>query len=176
MTKHDAFNLKEIGARLRTLRAYQRKTQSSMAKDLGISLSHYSKLEIGIGGMSHGLALALCRQFDLPEEWLLYGLGPQPDLAAVKLQPRASKTIAASVNALTDEMLVEIMEMVTQADFMGLAERVSTTMDISLPRAMAMLAREKIRAKRQACLPQLPGLPTLSEEELPQPENSGEDK
>ena len=127
MTKHDAFNLKEIGARLRTLRAYQRKTQSSMAKDLGISLSHYSKLEIGIGGMSHGLALAL-------------------------------------------------MEMVTQADFMGLAERVSNTMDISLPRAMAMLAREKIRAKRQACLPQLPGLPTLSEEELPQPENSGEEK
>ena len=147
-----------------------------MAKDLGISLSHYSKLEIGIGGMSHGLALALCRQFDLPEEWLLYGLGPQPDLAAVQLQPRASKTIAASVNALTDEMLVEIMEMVTQADFMGLAERVSTTMDISLPRAMAMLAREKIRAKRQACLPQLPGLPTLSEEELPLPENSGEEK
>ena len=77
------FNLPEIGKRLRTIRAYQRKTQSAMAKELGISLSHYSKLEIGIGGMSRGLAFALCRQFEVPEQWLLYGEGEQPDLAAM---------------------------------------------------------------------------------------------
>lgn len=148
MSKHETFNLVEIGKRLRTLRAYLRKTQSNMARELGISLSHYSKLEIGIGGMSHGLALALCRQFDLPEEWLLYGEGPQPDLSTIKITPRPQKVHhvqSQQPNPLTEDNLAEVISLVLQENFQSLAAQVAETMSIPLPRAMAMLVKEKLR-------------------------------
>lgn len=148
MSMHDNINLKEVGARLRTIRAYQRKTQSNMAKDLGISLSHYSKLEIGIGGMSHGLALALCRQFEISEDWLLHGIGPQPDLSTIRMLSRSPRICNTYDNSLTEDDLVDIMDIVAQPDFITLAERVAVTMEISVPRAMAMLAREKMRSNK----------------------------
>lgn len=148
MSKHENYDLQEIGTRLRLLRSHQRKTQSTMAKELGISLSHYSKLEIGIGGMSHGLALALCRQFSLPEDWLLYGSGPQPDLDNIKPMPRPAtpKTSTTANSGISDEQLITIMEIALQDNFKTLAEQVATTMNITLPRAMAILIREKLRA------------------------------
>jgi len=156
MSKHEQFDLTEIGKRLRNLRAHQRKTQSQMAKELGISLSHYSKLEIGIGGMSHGLALALCRQFNLPEEWLLYGKGPQPDLADIKTPLRimraqqASTQVAISAdNVLTDEKLEEIMKIVLSGECQPLAQEISQKMNISMERALSMLVKEKLREARE---------------------------
>lgn len=156
MSKHEQFDLTEIGKRLRNLRAHQRKTQSQMAKELGISLSHYSKLEIGIGGMSHGLALALCRQFSLPEEWLLYGKGPQPDLADVKVPLRITRgqqanapVMLSTENILTDEKLEEIMAIVLSGECQPLAQEISKKMNISMERALAMLVREKLRESKE---------------------------
>ena len=155
MSKHEHFDLTEIGKRLRTLRAYQRKTQTQMAKDLGISLSHYSKLEIGIGGMSHGLALALCREFNLPEEWLLYGTGPQPDLANVRVSvrgPRGQANAAVLVqqeNCLSDEQLEVIMKIILTGECQPLATEISKKMNIPEERALAMLVKEKIRESKE---------------------------
>ena len=116
------FNLPEIGKRLRTIRAYQRKTQSTMAKELGISLSHYSKLEIGIGGMSRGLAFALCRQFEVPEQWLLYGEGEQPDLAAMTAKSNAKPAATTQpMQTVSDELIVRIVEIVEQDEHFAAA-------------------------------------------------------
>ena len=140
------FNLPEIGKRLRTIRAYQRKTQSAMAKELGISLSHYSKLEIGIGGMSRGLAFALCRQFEVPEQWLLYGEGEQPDLAAMTAKNvTKAAPVVQPVQTMSDDMIVKIVEIVEQDDLKPLANQISSAMGISRSRAIAMLVKEKLR-------------------------------
>ena len=140
------FNLPEIGKRLRTIRAYQRKTQSAMAKELGISLSHYSKLEIGIGGMSRGLAFALCRQFEVPEQWLLYGEGEQPDLAAMTAK-NTSKPAAPVVapQPISEDIIAKIVDIIEQEDIKPLANQISTAMGISRSRAIAMLVKEKLR-------------------------------
>ena len=144
------FNLPEIGKRLRTIRAYQRKTQSAMAKELGISLSHYSKLEIGIGGMSRGLAFALCRQFEVPEQWLLYGEGEQPDLAAMTAKSNAKPaTTAQPMQTVSDELIVRIVEIVEQDDIKPLASQIASAMNISRPRAIAMLVKEKLRNEEE---------------------------
>ena len=144
------FNLPEIGKRLRTIRAYQRKTQSTMAKELGISLSHYSKLEIGIGGMSRGLAFALCRQFEVPEQWLLYGEGEQPDLAAMTAKAATKPTVApAPAQTVSDDLLVKIVEIIEQDDLKPLANQIATAMNISRPRAIAMLVKEKLRNEEE---------------------------
>ena len=140
------FNLPEIGKRLRTIRAYQRKTQSAMAKELGISLSHYSKLEIGIGGMSRGLAFALCRQFEVPEQWLLYGEGEQPDLAAMTAKSTTkSSGSAPQTQLMTEDLIVKIIEIVEQDDIKPLANQIASAMGISRSRAIAMLVKEKLR-------------------------------
>ena len=147
MSKHEQYDLVEIGKRLRELRANQRKTQGTMAKELGISLSHYSKLEIGIGGMSHGLALALCRQFNLPEEWLLYGTGEKPDLANVKANTRGQRNSSSS-SGLSDEYLEEIVKTVLDEDCQKLANMIAGQMNISLARAMVIIIKEKLRKER----------------------------
>lgn len=154
MSKHETLDLHEIGGRLRTIRSYQRKTQAMMSKELGISLSHYSKLEIGIGNMSHGLALALCRQFDVPEEWLLHGEGPEPDLANLKILPAHARPVVAapSVSVPSECQLEGIMEIVLQENFKNLAEQIASAMGIPLSRAMAILAREKLRANASKVL------------------------
>ena len=140
------FNLPEIGKRLRTIRAYQRKTQSAMAKELGISLSHYSKLEIGIGGMSRGLAFALCRQFEVPEQWLLYGEGEQPDLAAMTAKNTTKAAAPAVVpQPISEDVIAKIVDIIEQEDIKPLANQISTAMGISRSRAIAMLVKEKLR-------------------------------
>ena len=149
MSKHEQYDLVEIGKRLRELRAHQRKTQSTMAKELGISLSHYSKLEIGIGGMSHGLALALCRQFNLPEEWLLFGTGEKPDLANTKAPARGQRNIQAPSGNFNDEMLEEIMKIVLDGECQQLACTIAEQMNIPQARALAMLAKEKLRSYKE---------------------------
>ena len=143
------FNLPEIGKRLRTIRAYQRKTQSAMAKELGISLSHYSKLEIGIGGMSRGLAFALCRQFEVPEQWLLYGEGEQPDLASMTAKNTVKAAPAAPPQQFSEDVIVKIVDIIEQEDIKPLANQIATAMGISRSRAIAMLVKEKLRNEEE---------------------------
>jgi len=146
--KDRPIDLTAIGQRLKTLRAYQRKTQSVMANEVGISLSHYSKLEIGVGTMSHGLVLALCRQFNISEDWLLYGEGEEPSLDQLLQVAQRNQQMKAAVmvpDKIPDEVLDEMMKIIIQDGFKELAEQVAATMKISVPRAMTMLLKGKLR-------------------------------
>lgn len=149
MAKRESYNLTEIGARLKLIRARQRLTQAKMAQELGISLSHYSKLEVGIGGMSHGLIFALCRQFGISEAWLVYGEGEAPDFALVTNDGGAnSERPGATVKpaAGDDNSLIEsIIVLLENNDMRVLAQQIAQAMDIPTSRALAMLVREKLR-------------------------------
>ncbi len=150
MVKRETYNLAEIGARLKLIRARQRLTQAKMAQELGISLSHYSKLEVGIGGMSHGLIFALCRQYGISEAWLVYGEGEAPDFSLVTNGVDASagehhdsngKKQLAEDNSLIESIIV----MLESSEMRELAGQIAQAMDIPVTRALAMLVREKLR-------------------------------
>jgi len=150
MAKRETYNLSEIGSRLKLIRARQRLTQAKMAQELGISLSHYSKLEVGIGGMSHGLIFALCRQFGISEAWLVYGEGEAPDFSlmtngaealAVERNDNNGKKQLAEDNSLIESIVI----MLENSEMRELAGQVAQAMDIPTTRALAMLVREKLR-------------------------------
>ncbi|MGI5925246.1 MAG: helix-turn-helix transcriptional regulator [Lentisphaerae bacterium] len=150
MTKREAYNLSEIGARLKLIRARQRLTQAKMAQELGISLSHYSKLEVGIGGMSHGLIFALCRRFGINEAWLVYGEGEAPDFSLVTDETSAAecsgnsgKKLLADDNSLA--LVESIIILLENNGLRELAEKIAQAMAIPTTRALAMLVCEKLR-------------------------------
>lgn len=150
MTKREAYNLSEIGARLKLIRARQRLTQAKMAQELGISLSHYSKLEVGIGGMSHGLIFALCRRFGINEAWLVYGEGEAPDFSLVTddLETPAAERSGNNGRgplAENDSLIESIVILLENNELRELAGQVAQAMDIPATRALAMLVREKLR-------------------------------
>lgn len=150
MAKRETYNLTEIGVRLKLIRARQRLTQAKMAQELGISLSHYSKLEVGIGGMSHGLIFALCRQFGISEAWLVYGEGEVPDFSLVtngvdiplvEQNDNSSRKLLAEDNSLIESVIV----LLESNEMRELASQIAQAMDIPVTRALAMLVREKLR-------------------------------
>lgn len=151
MTKRETYNLSEIGARLKLIRARQRLTQAKMAQELGISLSHYSKLEVGIGGMSHGLIFALCRRFGINEAWLVYGEGEAPDFSLVTDEiPAAERSGNSGRKLLTEDDSLSLIEsiiiLLENSGLRELAGQVAQAMAIPTTRALAMLVREKLRS------------------------------
>lgn len=71
----------DIGARLRLLRQTRRLTQSEMAQICAMSVSNYSKLEIGVRHITSSLLSMLTNQFGVPADWILRGEGQGPVLS-----------------------------------------------------------------------------------------------
>ena len=148
MKKKNASNLEEIGTRLKMIRSRLRKTQTAMAKDLGISLSHYSKLEVGIGGMSRGLIYTFCRLYNVSEAWLVYGEGETPAvIQSNQLTGRdpVNETIRRLKDQSDDHTIIEkIVSLSEDQDINRLAVEIAKTIDIPLNRAISLLISEKI--------------------------------
>ena len=157
MSKRESYNLAEIGSRLKLIRTSQRKTQARMAQELGISLSHYSKLEVGIGGMSHGLIIAICHQYGVPEAWLVRGEGETPEISPDTVVAIAKENAAAinchrDLSILSqrllqeeDEMLENVVTLLLDDNLKETGAQVAESMGIPLVRALTMLVREKLR-------------------------------
>jgi transcriptional regulator with XRE-family HTH domain len=149
MKKKNANNLAKIGARLKLVRSRLRKTQTAMAKDLGISLSHYSKLEVGIGGMSRGLIYTFCRLYNISEAWLVYGEGEPPDIIQdnpASAREPVTETIKRLKNPSDDHAIIaKIITLSEDQDINRLAVDIAKTIDIPLNRAIALLISEKLR-------------------------------
>ncbi len=148
MKKKSANNLAEIGTRLKLIRSRLRKTQTAMAKDLGISLSHYSKLEVGIGGMSRGLIYTFCRLYNISEAWLVYGEGTPPEVIQdnqANVRDSVNETIRRLKNPSDDHAIIEkIVSLSEDQDIKRLAVEIAKTIDIPLNRAIALLISEKL--------------------------------
>ena len=145
--KRDDYDLVAIGQRMKLVRARLRKTQALMAQDLGVSLSHYSKLEVGIGGMSHGLVYTFCRLFGVDQDWFCYGQGDDPvDLIDPAVAEEAAKGQKAN-EKITDENLEKIIELAQNEATNKLADQIASATQIPKVRALAILIREKLQAE-----------------------------
>ncbi|MBR0458037.1 MAG: helix-turn-helix transcriptional regulator [Victivallales bacterium] len=148
MKSKDTLDLQAIGKRMKMVRAALRKTQSTMARDLEVSLSHYSKLEIGLGGMSHGLLYTFCRTFGVDEKWFVNGTGEMPShfIDPEKNGTRGSYT----PESVQDERLERIVGMVMDPKNQSLGAKIASTLEISQVKAMTILVKGILdRAEQQ---------------------------
>lgn len=86
-TKKPSFTIEEreaIGARLKMLRQSQGRDgllQTEMAERIGVTASHYTKIERGRNFVSERLLRDVARECGVSYEWLAYGDGPQAPAA-----------------------------------------------------------------------------------------------
>ena len=144
--KRDDYDLVAIGQRMKLVRARLRKTQALMAQDLGVSLSHYSKLEVGIGGMSHGLVYTFCRLFGVDQDWFCYGQGDIPDPIDPAVSEEAEKKQKGN-DKITDENLEKIIELAQNDALSKLAEQFASATQTPKVRALSLVIREKLQAE-----------------------------
>ena len=141
MKRKEDFDLVGIGERMKRIRSRLHKTQAQMAAAMSISLSHYSKLEIGIGGMSHGLVYTFCRLFNVPEEWFLNGVGDEPtDCIDPADAQKAPQHTTMNIDLETD--LEKIFDFALSEKVTTLAQQIATATSTSQARALAMLVKE----------------------------------
>ena len=141
MKKSENYDLKNIGRRMRLIRARFGCTQTAMAKEIGISLSHYSKLEIGIGGMSRSLVYTICNTFGIRKEWFLNGIGPEPTNLKRVMTFDAPETQETPV---TQELVSKIVALVLSKRMNKLAHVISKQTHIPLERALSILTFEQL--------------------------------
>ena len=139
--KKDGFDLEAIGQRMKKVRACLHKTQADMAAALGVSLSHYSKLEVGIGGMSHGLIYTFCRLFNVSEEWFLNGVGDEPQ-NCIDPTDLAKQPQHATMMIDLDTDLEKIFDFALSDKVSNLANQIATATSTTKARALAMLVKE----------------------------------
>lgn len=63
----------QIGDRLKKLRKHRGLSQAQFALVLRVGKSHISKIEKGVNQPSAQLLQAICREFGVKEDWLVYG-------------------------------------------------------------------------------------------------------
>lgn len=129
--------MQDIAARLKILRRRLKLTQTGMAARLGVSLSLYSKLEIGRNKLRPALAKNICRNFAVPESWLLEGKGTLPEEIFADIPP--GKGTLPPVGQLE-----EIVRMAQNPQFRELAQQIADTMQLPFPRALAIVIQEKL--------------------------------
>lgn len=128
----------EIAPRLRIIRSRLRISQRDFAQRLKISLSHYSKLESGIGGISDALLLAIAAEAQVDPEWLKTGAGKAPSLTAATVKRHRS-------NLLSLEQIEQIITFTENEEIQYLSEKLAHMTEIPLSRALATLAREYLK-------------------------------
>ncbi len=84
--------LVDIGSRLKILRKAANRTQQEMATSVYISVSHWSKLEGGIGGISEPLIFTICQKLGVSRRWLVDGIGEPGDIATPRVYPGGAQT------------------------------------------------------------------------------------
>ncbi len=143
--------LTEIAPRLRTVRNLLRIPQYEFARRLKISLSHYSKLETGIGGISDALLLAVAAEGQIDPEWLKTGTGTAPQVPANKQKQNR-------MPPLTLEQIEQIIRFTENEEIRRLAEKMANTAGIPIARALGALAREALHPpEKQRHPPDLKG-------------------
>lgn len=129
--------MQDIAARLKILRRRLKLTQTGMAARLGVSLSLYSKLETGRHKLRPALAETICRNFAVPESWLLEGKGALPEEIISESTPGRGTLPGVG-------QLEEIVRLAQNPQFRELAQQIADTMQLPFPRALAIVIQEKL--------------------------------
>ena len=64
---------KELGARLRALRTYQKKTREQLAEEAEISVQFLAELEFGRKSMTTNVLRRICSALNVSADYLLFG-------------------------------------------------------------------------------------------------------
>lgn len=67
--------LMHMGERIKKVREILGYTQTEFADRIGLGFSSISKIETGINRPSPGTVRAICHEFGVNNEWLMYGIG-----------------------------------------------------------------------------------------------------
>lgn len=126
--------LAEISPRLRQVRSLLRQTQREFAAALGISLSHYSKLEAGIGGISDAVIYAVAAQAQTSPEWLKTGQGQPPAWQLMANAPATQADLAPSLGCIS-----EVIGLAERPEVRALAEKMASVTGVSLSQALTDL-------------------------------------
>lgn len=125
-----------LPGRLKILRKRLGITQAEMARQLNISLSRYSKLEIAVGKVSAALAENICRQFSLPESWLLHGEGDLPASVSCPVE------LSQPEKRPTEAQILKILELAQAPAARALAQQIGLTLQLSFAQALAVVVKE----------------------------------
>ncbi len=136
--------MKAIGRRMHLYRTQAKLTQTQMAKVLNISLSHYSKLEIGLGTIGPKL-LQKIQQTGIPLEWLTDGTGEEPDGNELSKRLQALGGIPDSSGTCSQADLLTILDIAMRPDLLKLSAEISAKTGITRNQALAMLVQQVLK-------------------------------
>ena len=148
MKKSENYDLKNIGRRMRLIRARIGITQTMMANEIGISLSHYSKLEIGIGGMSRSLVYTICNTFGIDREWFVNGVGPDPTNITFDISKSKDSIASKPAAELTIDSIAKVVDLTLSKRINKLAKVIAKQTHIPLSRALSVLVYEQIMSEQ----------------------------
>ena len=134
---------RDIGARVKELRKKQSITQEQLARSLDMSVSHISKIEVGVGNTSESLLHRLADLFVVDKSWLETGNDspspPPPAPAGIAEEPApygvgpSSRDIVSRAIALTcDERIQTAANGVASALGCGYVEALILTIQREL--------------------------------------------
>lgn len=138
MRQKNTYDKIVIGKRLRQVRNAQGLTQAQVADTLAVSLSYYSKLEVGVGQMSPQLLFTYCSKFGVDQDWLLHG---GKEAWQPQESPRQIEAAAGNSSAETLARLEQIAAITLTPENQELAAQMAGRIKISLARAMALIIR-----------------------------------
>lgn len=127
---------RDIGTRMRHVRMIRGLRQKQVADQLAVSISHYSKVELGINRCSGNMLQRFCDLFGVDPEWLARGRGA-PFLTTNDATPvYANRLLAAGRNeapapdAFLDQAADAIVAMLSKVSLAKLRE---TANELDIP-------------------------------------------
>jgi len=156
-------NLKsrEIGARMRNIRTIHGLRQKQVAEKLSISLSHYSKIEVGLAKASDSFLHKFCSVFGINEHWLKRGEGtPLDDLqvaeAATPYEPlmkhrqedRDSPQKRENIEQVAEQVIDAVIEALKSTDMASITE-CAERLDLSWEELLRTILYSRLSGKLQ---------------------------
>lgn len=133
--KREINNVKAISLRLRQVRQMRRLRQVDCARLINISLSHYNKLEQGIGGVSDGVMMAAAQALNVSFEWLCKGIGDGPTDGGPTVGRRRIRKSA----------IADVVKALAKPEIQALADRISEQLQIQRLTALRIAVRGLVR-------------------------------
>lgn len=148
MARINKNKLDEIAPRMRHIRRLFGENQRQFATRIGISLSHYSKLETGTGNIGEGVIQTLAAVAGCAPEWIRSGLGSPPPadprcpLPSSIAPPSTTANKAGQPLHPNTDICEKILILAENSDLRQLALAVSAQLGLPFNRALASLIAE----------------------------------
>jgi transcriptional regulator with XRE-family HTH domain len=140
---------RDIGARVKSLRQKAGLTQEQLARALEMSVSHISKVEVGVGNTSESLLHRLADKLGVSKEWLENGLpAPAPPTAPSPAPAPATHIAEESLRygspPLDAILLSRALKLSCDSRIKSAAEGVASALNCPYPEALEIVIRREL--------------------------------